>query len=94
MTLVPIPLECVADRLTWKIPPGLWEKVLAVLKEEFLQRYRAEAAQLGICESVRVPIGSDRTRADGQQLVDSRCLSGTRAHHGCYQKGYQSSIDE
>ena len=37
-----ISMNYVEDRLTSQDDPGVWKEILAVLGEEFLQRYRGE----------------------------------------------------
>jgi len=45
MTTELISMKCVEDQLTEQDDPGAWEEILAVLGEEFLQRYRREATK-------------------------------------------------
>jgi hypothetical protein len=40
-----ISMNYVEDRLTAQDDPGVWKEILAVLGEEFLQRYRAERGE-------------------------------------------------
>jgi hypothetical protein len=45
MTNELISMSHVEDRLTAQDDPGAWKEILAVLNEEFLQRYRAEQGE-------------------------------------------------
>ena len=88
-------MKWVEDQLTAQDDPKLWEEILAVLSEEFSQRYRGEAGEkeswflrIGICSHWVC----DHIRAAGRPLVDLRYPMDIRAHRSCYQGGLLSSI--
>ena len=67
-----IPIKFVADRLTAQDDPKLWEVVLAVLSEEFLDRYRkgdggkeVRHLQVGVCSHWLRPHQTRWTKAGG-----------------------------
>jgi len=67
-----IPLACLADYFTRQDDPRLWQRVLAVLDEEFIQRYREESKRredwylrIGACSHWIRPHQSRWTAAGG-----------------------------
>ena len=75
-----ISMNYIEDRLTAQDDPALWKEVLAVLGEEFLQRYHAERGERnrGSSGLERVRIGCGRTKAAGLRQASSPCPSDTR----------------
>ena len=77
MTVNSISMKWVEDQLTGQDDPKLWEEILAVLSEEFSQRYRGEAGEkeswflrIGICSHWVRPHQSRWTAAGGFALPD------------------------
>jgi len=70
-----ISINCIKDQLTMQDDPAAWRVILAVIGEEFLERYRSEGAEkeswflrMGACSHWVRP-----TRAAGSRRVDLRC---------------------
>lgn len=75
-------MDCILDRVTAEDAPEAWKAVLSVISEEFASDIgrKERGRNLGSYGSARVPIGGDRTKADGRLRVDSRGQRATRMH--------------
>ena len=90
-----ISMNQVEDRLTAQDDPGVWKEILAVLGEEFLQRYRAEQCEkeswflrIGACSHWVRPhqirwLAAGGLRCPSDTREDSNSARRRRYSNGC-----------